>query len=377
MRVLLWSSTFWPHIGGVEVLGANFAPALHDRGHEVVVLARRDTPDLPPRSQVAGIPVVRHPFRQALEARDIESVAASRSAVVELIRGFRPQVLHLYHLGPDVVFRRMTRTVESVPTVVTLHQAFTGDLLAGDVAVGRTLGEANWIAACSTDVLEDIRARVPGSASSSSVIPNALPPPPLSPGPLPQDPPVVLMVGRIVPQKGFDLGLEAVARTARGHRRALVVIAGDGIGRHELERKALDLGLDKAVEMLGWVRPEAVPALINRATIVLVPSRYEPFGLVALQAAQMGRPVAGFRVGGLPEVVKHDRTGLLVEPEDVSALAEALRRLLDEPYEASSFGQAAYSAARGGSAWEAHVSAYEAVYEQVTAGSREDPGGRG
>ena len=77
--------------------------------------------------------------------------------------------------------------------------------------------------------------------------------------------------------------------------------------------------------------PERVPELINEHTLVLMPSREEPFGLVALQAAWMSRPVVATRVGGLPEVVAHRETGFLVETEDAASLADAAAHLLSEP----------------------------------------------
>ena len=81
---------------------------------------------------------------------------------------------------------------------------------------------------------------------------------------------------------------------------------------------------------MGWVEPSGVPALLNTATVVLMPSRREGLPLVGIQAALMARPiVAAARAGGLPEIVVHGQTGLLVEKEDSRALAAAVAYLLD------------------------------------------------
>jgi glycosyltransferase involved in cell wall biosynthesis len=86
--------------------------------------------------------------------------------------------------------------------------------------------------------------------------------------------------------------------------------------------------------------------LLNDVTLVLVPSRYEAFGLTALEAAQMARPVVATRVGGLPEVVVDGKTGLLVEPDDPVALARAIVTLLQDRGRAERLGRAARERAR-------------------------------
>ncbi len=142
-------------------------------------------------------------------------------------------------------------------------------------------------------------------------------------------------------------------------------MAGDGPERLALEQQTAHLGLTHAVDFLGWVVPENVPALINTATMVVMPSRWEGFPNVALQAALMARPVVAARVGGLPEIVEHQRTGLLVEKENCPALAEAMRFLLDRIPEASQMGQEARSRVQQMFSWESCVDAYDALYRQL------------
>jgi glycogen(starch) synthase len=132
-----------------------------------------------------------------------------------------------------------------------------------------------------------------------------------------------------------------------------------------LERQAAELGIAKVVDFIGWVVPEQVSALINTATIVVMPSRREPFGLVALEAAQMARPIVATRVGGLPEVVEHEQTGLLVENEDVHQLAESIAGLLEHPETAARLGQTARRRAIERFSWDHCVGAYEALYHQL------------
>jgi glycosyltransferase involved in cell wall biosynthesis len=104
---------------------------------------------------------------------------------------------------------------------------------------------------------------------------------------------------------------------------------------------------------------------VNTVSVVAVPSRWdEPFGLVALEAALMARPVVAARVGGLPEVVEDGRTGLLVEREDAHALAEALVCLLRDPAAADRMGVVARARASALFGWDRCVNEYERLYER-------------
>ena len=110
--------------------------------------------------------------------------------------------------------------------------------------------------------------------------------------PLPFDRPQLLCLGRIVPDKGFDLVVDALASIVRVVPEIQLTIAGDGIDRPRLEQQARRLNVDDKIVFTGWVAPRDVLDLINTATIVIVPSRwFEPAPLVAIQAAHMGRPV--------------------------------------------------------------------------------------
>ena len=362
MRILFWSPLFWPHIGGTEVLGAQLVGALHERGHEITVLTRRDPRELAPEDELGGVRIMRHPFGEALERRDIDAVVAARRAVAQIKREFRPDVIHVSGPSADVIFHRLTAHGE--PTLVSLHSVLSLDLEARDGLLGRALQDADWLVGCSAWMLESLRQRLPVARSFSSVIHNALPTPVLAPSPASFEPPRVLMVGRLTPSKGFDLGLQAVAGVRAEHPGLRLTIAGDGPQRGELERQAHTLGLGEVAEFLGWVDPEQIPTLISASSVVVMPSRSEPFGLVALQAAQMQRALVGFAVGGLPEVVSHGVTGLLARPEDVRELVGYLGRLLADPRAADALGAAALCRVRHRS-WQNYVEAHETLYERL------------
>ena len=144
-----------------------------------------------------------------------------------------------------------------------------------------------------------------------------------------------------------------------------LVIAGDGPERPQLERQVAESGLRDVVDFMGWVSPDDVPALINTATMVLMPSRWEGLPSVALQASMLARPVVATPVGGLSEVVVHRQTGLLVAPEDHSGLAEAIAFLLEHPEMAVQMGQSARRRVQDVFNWQRCVNAYDALYRKL------------
>ena len=215
-------------------------------------------------------------------------------------------------------------------------------------------------------VIDAACARLPELADRSTAILNALPWPDVESRPLPWDLPLLLWAGRCVPEKGADVALDAFASVRRLRPDVRMRFAGDGPELEPLRARADMLGLDEAVDFAGWVEPDRVPGLMNEATIVLVSSRWhEPFGLVALEAAQMSRPVIASRVGGLPEVVAEGETGLLVPRDDPAALAEAIEVLLSDRALAVSLGAAGRERARRDFGLKRMIDDYERLYRDL------------
>ena len=136
------------------------------------------------------------------------------------------------------------------------------------------------------------------------------------------------LVCRIVEQKGIAYALRAFQQIRQRFPTARLIIAGDGDLRAELEALARELGIDEYVHWLGW-RSDALK-LIGAFDVLLMPSLWEGFGLVLLEAMSRRVPVIASRVSAIPEVVIHGETGLLVEARDVDALADAMTRLLED-----------------------------------------------
>ena len=142
---------------------------------------------------------------------------------------------------------------------------------------------------------------------------------------------LVLLVGRLVYEKGFHLALDALAPVVKRLGNVRFVVAGTGTAEAELKRQARRLGLRKHGSFLGWVGDDMLHSLYRVAELVIVPSIYEPFGLVALEAMASGCLCVVADTGGLREVVPGDGTvGLRFPSRDAEALEEVLERVLTD-----------------------------------------------
>jgi glycosyltransferase involved in cell wall biosynthesis len=164
----------------------------------------------------------------------------------------------------------------------------------------------------------------------------------------PEEPPHVLFVGRLSPEKGVAELLEATDGLPR-------VIVGDG-------------GLRDAVpDAVGFVSPRELGAFYERAAVVVCPSRREGYGVVAREAMAYGRPVVATSVGGLLDAVEDGVTGVLVPPRDASALRSAIDALLGDAGRRARLGSAAREAAEERFSWDAATAAVRDVYRDALA----------
>jgi glycogen(starch) synthase len=301
-----------------------------------------------------------------LADRNIGQVTEITRAVAKIKRAVEPDLVHLNLTGPSVYFHLQTADAHRAPLLVSLHQPLENQSGRSDSVVSRILRSADWVTAASEMVHTTARRIVPEIAPRSSLIHFGFDARDVRPEPLPFDEPRLLCLGRHVFEKGFDLALTAFSTLVDRFPKLRLIIASDGPARPDLERQTAKLGLTQMVDFIGWVEFDKIPTLLNSATVVLIPSRViEGFGLVAMEAAMMGRPVVATRSGGLPEVVIDGQTGLIVEREDSDALAAAIAYLLDHPDVATQMGQAARNRAQATFGWERHVDAFQVLYQRL------------
>jgi glycogen(starch) synthase len=211
---------------------------------------------------------------------------------------------------------------------------------------------ADHVITCSEFMRGHVRSVFRVRASKLTAIPNGIDPVELDPGEVdvsvlrarfaaPEER-LVLLVGRLVYEKGFHLALDALAPLVRRLGNVRFVVAGTGTAEAELKRQARRLRLTRYGTFLGWVGDDTLHALYRVADLCIVPSIYEPFGLVALEAMASGCLCVVADTGGLREVMPADGTaGVRFPARDVAALRDGLERVLcDDAARASMVAEA-------------------------------------
>lgn len=182
---------------------------------------------------------------------------------------------------------------------------------------------------------------------------------------LADDEPCLLMAARIVPAKGHDTALRALARLRE--QRWTLLLAGDHHGDlgPQMQALARELGIAERVRFLGL--REDVPALLAASDLLLAPSRREALSLTLLEASACALPIVASRVGGIGEVVEDGASGALVAPDDPAALAAAIAPLLADPARRAAFGARARQRFEAGFTEDAMFDRTIAVYREACA----------
>ena len=232
------------------------------------------------------------------------------------------------------------------------------------------------LSALATAVIATSRAvarRFPWAPAKVRVVPNGIdlkrfaPRPPS--GPLraslgiPPAAPVLVSIGRHVPEKGYRHLVDAAALVERTKPGAHWLLVGDGELRGKLEAQARGLRLESRVHFTGW--RDDVADVLALADLLVLPSESEGFGRVLVEAMAMGRAIVATAVGGVPDIVLPGETGLLVAPANPVALADAVRALLDDPERGARLGAAGRARAESSFSLGAHVDGVERVYDEV------------
>lgn len=183
--------------------------------------------------------------------------------------------------------------------------------------------------------------------------------------------PLLVYAGRLVHEKGVQDLLDAVPTLRSRHPNLQVVVAGEGGYEPELRDQAARRGVDDAVTFSGFVSGSQLPELLAAADCFVMPSRYEPFGMVALEAAAAGAPVAAADSGGLGEFIVDGVTGVTHAPGDPGALADAVSRLLGDAALTRRVRSAAAEMVRERFSWDSVATQTVAAYREAEAAERD------
>jgi glycogen(starch) synthase len=338
-RVALVSSSYAPYFGGVEEHVRQVARELHEAGTAVEVWTV-DRGTGPVVREIDGITVRYLPTPLPSGSpggvgRFLRAFPAAWRRWVAACREFRPDLLHVHCFGPNGVYALATHRRFRIPLVVTSH----GETVADDNAVfersaslrtglRRSLSAADAVTAPSAFVIDDLRDSF--GLSGGVVVPNGVDTTLAGDGSrTPFAGRYLLGVGRLGRAKGFDLLIDAFADPDLDPDLRLVIV-GDGPERAPLHALVSERGLDGRVAFAGRLDPSAVADVMAAAMAVIVPSRIEAFGIVALEAWRSGSPLVMTSRGGAPGFVRDGTDGILVDPLDTTALRSAISRVAED-----------------------------------------------
>jgi D-inositol-3-phosphate glycosyltransferase len=368
--------------GGQNVHVAALATALARRGHEVTVFTRRDSARAPDAVPLAPGVTVRHvpagPFRPLPKDDLLRYMPAFAGWLAARWREQPPDVAHAHFWMSGIAALWAAR--RPVPVVETFHalgrvkrrwqaEADTSppERLGAEATIVR---RATAIIATCTDEVSELAA-YGARPETMYVVPCGVDGGRFQSGPdadagAPGSPARVLSLGRLVPRKGNDTVIAAIAAVPGAE---LTVAGGPDPGQLDddpevarLRRVAEECDVANRVRFTGRVPHEDVPAMIGSADVVVSVPWYEPFGIVPVEAMACGKAVVVSAVGGHLDTVQDGVTGRLVPPRDHAALTAALSQLLAEPGLRRKLGAAGAARAAARYSWDTIAAETEAVY---------------
>ena len=384
MKIVLLSWEFPPRIvGGIARHVFGLANALARNGHEVGVVTL-DFPGAPDYEDIEGFKVYRskteigHPnfltwaflFNHFLE----KTLAAAN-------REFNYDIIHIHDwlVAPaGIGFKHLL----SKPMICTMHSTEHGrsslhspDTYMIDGMEWWACYEANRVIVTSNSMKGEVCGHFHVPDGKVDVIPNGICPEKYEVKDDPWDTrrrfgvgdheKMVLFVGRLVPQKGVEYLIRAVPRISGRFPQAKFVIVGEGWMRSHLEWLADKSGQRRRINFTGFISDQDLVALTKSADVLVVPSVYEPFGIVALEGMAAGVPVVASRVGGLAEILEHDKTGVFVYSRNPYSIAWGVERVLSDPGYKDWLVKNAHETVRKRFSWEAIARQTVDVYKKV------------
>ncbi|HVV25212.1 MAG TPA: glycosyltransferase family 4 protein [Pseudonocardiaceae bacterium] len=362
MRVLMLSWEYPPVvIGGLGRHVHALATRLAGQGHDVVVLCRQeagtDASTHPTTDTVAErvrvVRVAEDPPHLAFERDLVAWTLAMGHAMIraahDLLRGWRPDIVHAHDwlvTHPAIAIADHV----GVPLVATIHATEAGRHSGWlSQPLNQQVHSVEWwlanradaLVTCSTAMRHEVAHLFDVDADTITVIHNGIESRGWRVGAAqvaaarrryaPDDAPLLVFFGRLEWEKGVHDLIAALPKIRARHPGARLVVAGKGRQAQELLAAARKHRVRRAVDFVGHLSDRELRAALAAADAVVLPSRYEPFGIVALEAAAVGAPLVASTAGGLGEVVMDGRTGVAFPPGDVPALAAAVHTVIADP----------------------------------------------
>jgi glycogen(starch) synthase len=392
MKILMVSWEYPPVvIGGLGRHVHHLAVELAALGHQVVVLCRRpadtDPSTHPTTNEVhEGVWVISaalDPHEFTFGTDMMAWTLAMGHAMIRAGLGLRDWTPDVVHAHDWLVAHPAVTLAEyfDVPLVSTIHATEAGrhsGWVSG--AVSRQVhSQESWLVhesdsliTCSLSMSEEITELFGPELPDVKVICNGIDTNgwPFAMRRKHSGPAELLFVGRLEYEKGVHDAIAALPRIRRTHPGTTLTIAGDGTQYDWLAEEARKHKVTKAVNFVGRVDHSGLLELLHRADAAVLPSHYEPFGIVALEAAAAGTPLVTSNVGGLGEAVINGKTGVSFPPRNIGALASAVRKVLDDPAAAQQRAVTARERLNSDFSWQTVAAETSDVYLAAKRGER-------
>ena len=356
-------------VGGTETHILELASRIDRTRFDVTVCSLKTGGDLVEELRTRGIRVVSLEGMGKLDARVL-------FRLWKLLRKERPDIIQAFLFWANIPARLLGRIFGEFPVISTYHDEVVSEGWLVRTIDRLTLKWSHTIVCCSEAVRRSVSSRIGSSTARYAIIPFGVDMHQFSTNHvatrrelgLKEGGPVIGTVCRLVePKKGLSVLLAAMANLKQlgDTPGCQLLIVGDGPARAMLQE------LSERLEIAPWVVFSGIRRDIPRVLPVMqafvLPSLYEGFGISILEAMAAGRPVIATSVGGIPEFVTHDVTGLLVEPGHVTALAGAIKKVLGSPGQAGQMGIKGQERVREKYGIATVVRQHEQVYETCLA----------
>jgi glycosyltransferase involved in cell wall biosynthesis len=357
LKILLIPSSYFPVFGGLQEAVSQLAMAFKLRGHDVSVLTNRYPRHLKRHEMIDGINVERllfagfylsslNPYIVLKYIAGLLIGFVNFFRLTLLLKKGKPDVVNIHFLGSQAPFAILASKLLGIRCVVSLH----GDDVEGlphrskidHWLFKKVLLAADYVTACSSYLLNEAKKLVPEIESKSAAIWNGINPEEyknIEPYQHPR--PYIFAAGRFVYSKGFDVLLRAFRQLVDEGQNIALILAGDGTERDNLIKLAKELGLlivmrDPNMELaetntvLFWGRADRneMKSLLKGCELVVIPSRKESFGIVALEALATRKKVAASLTVGLEESIGKVDSAYFFKVNDVDDLSEVIRKAL-------------------------------------------------
>jgi glycosyltransferase involved in cell wall biosynthesis len=370
MRVLVFCNQYLPAVHGVTSAVSNLARQAIRLGHQIVVVTSRHRSDLSLIDQIDGIDVWRFNWRLRPIISYPTRFLASFLRLISYARSWRPDLLYQHYVSPDVIYPVVLHKITKLPLVVRaggsdileeFHIRFDQPFL-----VRCAFRNSEVIGYCSQYLMNEGAELVRVAGKKACLIRDGVDVERIMNAPIySTETPYLLNVGRFVYKKGQDHLVLAYKQVISEFPNAPELwLCGDGDERPRVEQVVKFLGLQDRIRFLGD-RPQAEVASLMRGCKFYVHSaRMEPLGIVLLEAMAAGKAVISPYVGGIPETVVPNVTGILTPPNPKS-IAEGILSLLKEPERAEKMGRAGHDYVKACFDWPDVVQDYVQVWSSV------------